>query len=203
MINAQAFTESWFSSHILVCDGSMFLDSMRQVFDKYPFSPKESAHYKNGYTTYFNPQEKLDGYHGVKEFEAFIEKVAVKYFDAIGMNTNCHKPFVSEMWLNRMAKGSSHGKHLHGSAQLCATYYVNADQDASKIVFYNPIANLMEMSGLITEGQAQLPMHHTVTYDPIPGRLLVWPGYLEHEVPENKSNNFRDSVSLNIRLCQR
>jgi hypothetical protein len=37
-----------------------------------------------------------------------------------------------------------------------------------------------------------------VDYEPTPGRLILWDGWLEHEVPLNLADGNRDSISFNI-----
>jgi len=37
-----------------------------------------------------------------------------------------------------------------------------------------------------------------VDYEPAPGRLILWNGWLEHEVPLNAVDGNRDSISFNL-----
>jgi uncharacterized protein (TIGR02466 family) len=102
----------------------------------------------------------------------------------------------SEFWFNVNPPGAYQGKHHHADNLLGGTYYIQVPKDTGAIRFYNPnnFANYKLFSGERTH-----LMKLTADLVPTDGQLLVWPGFLEHEVTTNLSTDgIRISVSWGI-----
>ena len=115
-----------------------------------------------------------------------LDSIAIKYTDI--EITGC--------WGNVAAPGASHSRHSHPNNYLSGVYYVQADEGADKITFHDP----RPVTGLIRPPKiSQTVETAEVTHlDIKPGDLVLFPHWLVHSVPENKSNRERISIAFNI-----
>jgi uncharacterized protein (TIGR02466 family) len=103
---------------------------------------------------------------------------------------------VTGCWANVNAPGLSHNAHNHPNNLLSGVYYVATGKGADVITFLDPRPQVLQV----------LPRFDKATTDnltdinlPTPeGRLLLFPGWLVHGVPANRSNAERVSISFNL-----
>ena len=97
-------------------------------------------------------------------------------------------------WFNIYKKNDYQEFHDHGEHSLSAVYFLksNPKKDA-KLIFKNPIPNSYNMPeyNFINFSQKAI-------YEPVPGRLIIFPSYLEHCVEQQKTNNIRISIAYNF-----
>jgi uncharacterized protein (TIGR02466 family) len=105
---------------------------------------------------------------------------------------------ISNGWTNINRKGNFNAHHCHSKSYLSGVFYVQADEQASPIVFYSPlIAKVMYEP---TYATAIREVAGAVAYKPVVGRCLVFPSWLEHNVPVHQGDKDRISISFNTRL---
>ena len=92
--------------------------------------------------------------------------------------------------------------HSHPTNDLSGVIWLNAPKDSGRIVFVSPFnfKSYKEMSSYTDDFKKSFNIDESYYFNPIAGRILVFPSHLQHEVLENKSNEDRISVSFNIRL---
>ena len=85
---------------------------------------------------------------------------------------------------------------MHADTDISGVFYINAVKDSGKIFFRNPSPNVLyhKLTFLTNEIDSE------VSYLPVVGRMILWPGYLDHMVSKNKSDGERISVTFNIKL---
>lgn len=185
--------EKWFSSDILVADGSEVLDIARNIFDNFDFSKYEKYNYQ---TTYFN-QDDFPDVDGLEKFRDILELAASSLAEQQGVDLEKYRVVITSIWINRMISGGHHSKHAHPASTYSGTFYVNCPNDSSKIRFYNPIENLWAMSmPPISNKSPSSSM--TVEYQPEPGLILIWNSWLLHEVLPYTGTSHRDTISFNF-----
>jgi uncharacterized protein (TIGR02466 family) len=109
------------------------------------------------------------------------------------------RPVCDSLWVNVMAEGGSHTSHLHPNSVLSGTYYVAVPQGAGPIVFEDPrLPMLMAAPPRKKSAPRQFQAHASET--PKAGTLLLWESWLRHEVPLNRAEGHRISVSFNYCL---
>jgi len=159
-------------------------------------SANESFYY-NGKTTHGmgvdlikNPQ--------FKPFTDFIiakghEFLTIQGFDTSPLKLN---PY---FFLNSFQKGSSHPKHVHSQCTLSGIFYLQTPPGSSKIRFYpnQPFRDFFDYFFHVKDPNNWFALSH-YEYDPYPGLLLIWPGWLYHEVPPNNSEEPRISIVFNL-----
>tara|TARA_B100001029_G_C14837075_1_gene326197 strand:- start:45 stop:626 length:582 start_codon:yes stop_codon:yes gene_type:complete len=99
-------------------------------------------------------------------------------------------------WLNINGQGSYNLRHTHsdGINFLSGTYYVSVPKDSGGIVFHDSKPPIFySMADMRYFGRDQM-----YRIEPKENMLLYFPGWLEHEVEPNNSNEERISISFNL-----
>ena len=95
-----------------------------------------------------------------------------------------------QYWTNINDPGSRNVLHSHQAVQYAAVYYLRAE-DTGDICFYNP--------GNVTENcHATAPWVSVMSYTPKNGDLVLFPGWVPHDIEVNKSSKERLSIAFNI-----
>ena len=105
-------------------------------------------------------------------------------------------------WININKPGDYNVMHSHPTNDLSGVIWLKAPKDSGRIVFVSPFnfKSYREMSSYTDDFKKSFNIDESYYFNPIAGRILVFPSHLQHEVLENKSNEDRISVSFNIRL---
>lgn len=96
-------------------------------------------------------------------------------------------------WMTRMDKNEYAHIHHHGNADLSGVYYFKSNGQDGSLFFESPVkvATTSKCFGHLTS---------RIIYPPEVGRLILFPGWLEHGVLTNTTNNTRVSISFNIKF---
>ncbi len=105
-------------------------------------------------------------------------------------------PTIATCWAMVNGKFAGNTVHMHPHSFLSGVYYVQAAANAGNVFFLDPrLAHVMTMPPVT----AHHPWNYQrVIYKPQPGRLLIFPAWLEHGVEPNGSDSERMSISFNI-----
>jgi uncharacterized protein (TIGR02466 family) len=150
-----------------------------------------------GYTSYgsiTNLAEQSQPFH---RLERIIARHALAFAQALHWDLQGGKPFCDSLWVNVLPPGGAHSSHIHTNAVLSGTYYVNAPEGASPISFEDPRHALM-MAAPPRKAKAPRDQQTYVTFQPRAGTLMLWESWLRHEVPLNRAQSERISVSFNM-----
>ncbi len=108
-----------------------------------------------------------------------------------------HTPLViTGCWANISAPGATHKPHTHPNNYLSGVYCLQADEGARQITFDDPRPQSNIMSPVVREttaenaGQIHLGVQE--------GMLVLFPAWLQHSVPENRSSRDRISIACNV-----
>ena len=143
-----------------------------------------------GYTSYASIDDLAARSKSFAKLEKIIHAHAAIFAKSLQWNLQGGKPICDSMWVNVLPQGGSHTSHIHTNAVLSGTYYVNAPEGASPIVFEDPRHAMMMAA----------PPRKTSIYEsrtPKAGTLMLWESWLRHEVPMNRAEEARISVSFN------
>jgi uncharacterized protein (TIGR02466 family) len=109
-----------------------------------------------------------------------------------------NEPFLGNMWANINPPGGYNRAHTHPNSLWSGVYYVKAPINSGhlKVEDPKPCINISRPK----RKQRQLPKHlwNEVHFEPIAGRLIMFPSWLNHCVDTNQSNDIRISVSFNF-----
>ena len=94
------------------------------------------------------------------------------------------------IWTNVNEVGSKNVIHSHKTDAWAGIYYVQAE-GTGNLMFYNP-------ANLLNECKFNSPFIRNTGIQPKDGMLILWPGWIPHEVIENKSNHQRINIAWGI-----
>jgi len=131
-----------------------------------------------------NPEMNLNSYYEAMDntdesivFKEFINKQLKDVFEK-------HNLKLKNCWVQKYLKNSYHSLHVHDSDEKSFVWFIEGNEKSSPTVFYDV-------------GFPYINTNQSISFKFIPGTLLIFPGFLPHEVRPNKNNN-RLIVSGNV-----
>ena len=111
------------------------------------------------------------------------------------------KLFVSA-WININPPNAFNLKHNHPTSDLSGVLWIKSQKDCGNIIFDSPrsFATHQEIECYNEDFKENNNYFHSFSFNPVAGRIMVFPSHLEHHVDFNNSQEDRISVSFNIRL---
>jgi hypothetical protein len=91
--------------------------------------------------------------------------------------------YTRQSWITLLKEGQRIDSHNHGYVHMSGVYYYSGEENdaRSSICYYNS--------------------HYHWAHSAIPGKILLFPGWLTHGVWFNNSKNSRISLAFNITFC--
>ena len=179
-----------FSTHIFVKDNYLApqrLPAMQQEI--------RNLH-KLGYTNNnWQTGPDLDKSQPFSWFAQDIGKTAFDIFDKL--NYNVQDIEITGMWGNILKTGETHPPHTHSNNFLSGVFYLESDAETG-IIFSDPRPAadvLVPRKKTKTNENSNL-----LSYISKQNRLIIFPSWLVHWVPINKSKRDRISISFNIQI---
>ena len=152
-----------------------------------------------GYTSYASRGDLAGQLPEFTRLEKSIARLAAAFARELHWEMRGLKPVCDSLWVNVMPEGGSHTSHLHPNSVLSGTYYVKVPEGAGPIVFEDPrLPMLMAAPPRKKSAPRQFKVH--VSETPKAGTLMLWESWLRHEVPLNRAEGHRISVSFNYCL---
>jgi uncharacterized protein (TIGR02466 family) len=108
-----------------------------------------------------------------------------------------HEGFeITGCWANVNPDGSPHSTHTHPNNYLSGVYYGKTGPGADSVRFVDPRPQIHQISPRVKK---QGPMNAPQAFVDAPaGRLVLFPAWLAHSVPQNASGHERISVAFNV-----
>jgi len=129
-----------------------------------------------------------------------LHTVLINFFNKI--------PFIKRKigcaaWININKSGDYNIKHSHPGAHLSGVLWIKTPENCGDVEFYSPtyFKDFQLVESYVDEFRNNSNCDHNFFYEPIEGRMLLFPSHLEHQVLESNSNEDRISVSFNIKIC--
>jgi uncharacterized protein (TIGR02466 family) len=149
-----------------------------------------------GYTSFSSNFDLASMVPAFKKLVSELDKHAGAFAKELHWDIRGGKPICDSIWVNVMPEGGSHTSHIHTNAVISGTYYVAVPEGAGPIVYEDPRHALM-MAAPQRLAAAPREMKSHVSETPEAGTVLMWESWLRHEVPLNKADGLRISVSFN------
>lgn len=154
---------------------------------------------KHGYPGYTSFSSNFDLVSMIPAFKTLVkelDKHTSAFAKELHWDIRGGKPICDSIWVNVMPEGGSHTSHIHTNSVISGTYYVSVPQGAGPIVYEDPRHALM-MAAPQRLATAPREMKSHISETPDAGTVLLWESWLRHEVPLNKADGLRISVSFN------
>ncbi len=136
--------------------------------------------------------------HTHTEFQSLSEKimyVSKEYLNELNYIFDDYK--ITDMWATMLPPFNYHGPHSHSNNILSGVFYLKSNESAN-IVFADPRPQAHVLQPKLSNYQINNSAFRA--YPSIVNRLILFPSYLTHHVPVNKSNQNRISVAFNVML---
>ena len=125
---------------------------------------------------------------------------AINYFvgDVLGIVQNFQ---ITTSWINKTDKTEYIDKHSHPNSIISGVYYISTTPKCAPIIFSKPhlYSNITFQNIQLAYSGENKNQYNTDYYgiNPLPGELLMFPSWLEHEVLEQGSEHNRISLAFN------
>lgn len=134
-----------------------------------------------------------------------IDAMAQEVFDDLHYDP-AFAPRIDNMWANVSPRGAFNRMHIHPGVIWSGVYYVQTPPNCGRIYFADPRVQAQMLRPRIdAEGGRQAHNWSEVYYEPVPGRMILFPAWLLHEVEPNLSEaagDDGDRISISFNLYQ-
>jgi uncharacterized protein (TIGR02466 family) len=111
-------------------------------------------------------------------------------------------PVLENVWFNVNSKHNSNMVHMHDASFVSGVFYLKARPGQGKITMYkNMMQDFATMSFANLEKFTPISAS-AISYDPVTGRLIMFPGWLPHGVSANELDEDRVSLSFNVKIIR-
>ncbi len=132
--------------------------------------------------------------------------------DRIGEDQGYDERFglkIGTMWSIINPPGSQNRAHVHPGCLWSGVYYIQAPQGAGQIEFFEPrTAHLMNQPRYKPNQKRAKENWTKVRYEPVPGRMIIFPSWLYHAVDTNMAKGegregHRVIISFNLNQAKK
>jgi len=145
----------------------------------------------NGWHSQTNMQEK-------PEYKALVDLLFSAQAHIYKEELLDNEPHLGNMWANINPPGGFNRPHTHPNSLWSGVYYVKAPKNSGHLKIEDPKPSSLISRPRRKEGQLQTYLWNEVHFEPVAGRLIMFPAWLNHCVDPNQSNDIRISVSFNF-----
>ena len=108
--------------------------------------------------------------------------------------TGLPKLGITISWHNYMQPGGKTIRHRHEFSSVSGAFYIKAVSKTCSLTLHNPLQPYMMMHPKEQQGKYNST---TLSIDAVPGKLIIFPSWLEHETEINTSDQTRLVISFN------
>lgn len=152
--------------------------------------------YLSGYTSYSSITDLAFRSSQFEKLKLWIDTHVEKYARSLEMNLGSGRLEISAFWINIMGQHCTHASHLHPLSTISGTVYLQVPKLSPGIKFEDPRLAMM-MASPPRRLNARPENQRFIEVTPTPGTLVLFESWLKHEVPPNRSEQERISVSFN------
>jgi uncharacterized protein (TIGR02466 family) len=125
----------------------------------------------------------------------FVESAMVEVKEFLTVEDNITFR-VATAWVNFNGKGDYNVKHVHGNSFFSGVYYVKVPENAGQIKISDPNPARVCFYPPYKEAGPHNAFSHN--FDPVEGRVVIFPGYVPHEVTPTMNDEERCSIAFNV-----
>ena len=168
------------------------LDLDHEAITKHTLEHRDK--YWKRYTNYHDPEINKDWRKDLPDREK-MEQAFIKAGEEFVKHTK-RKEFKDgvfiDYWASVYDEGDQHGSHNHPNSLIAGTYYPSIGKESVPIQHEAPYDSFCMHD-------SQHPNERIHTYNPNAGDMLLWPSWLYHRVPIQKTSDARRiAISFNL-----
>jgi uncharacterized protein (TIGR02466 family) len=107
-------------------------------------------------------------------------------------------PVIGNMWANINPPGAYNKPHVHPNCLFSGVYYVKSQPNSGRLRIMDPRQGAQLYMPIRKQGEVPQQLWREGLFEPLGGRIIMFPAWLWHEVEVNNSNDTRISVSFNF-----
>jgi uncharacterized protein (TIGR02466 family) len=133
----------------------------------------------------------------LESLNTYIKDAAKKYFEDISIES---KEFGLYYLFNKIILGGEHSNHAHPHSLLSGVFYLKIPKTAPPIIFNDPRDHYKYIQYPVKFGNSREMYKLLPEYviNPTEGLMLMWPSWLEHQVPKSNCSDERIAVAFNV-----
>ncbi len=152
--------------------------------------------YPGGYTSYASYNELHHFSSTFTDLEKKIRRHVLAYAAALSLDLRGRSVAMTDCWVNIMPPSAAHGLHLHPLAFISGTYYVQTPPGCPGLKFEDPRLDRFMAAPPKRHDAPEAHRPH-ITYPAEAGNVVLFESWLRHEVPANRVDSERISISFN------
>lgn len=149
-----------------------------------------------GYTSYASLDDLPWRFPVFKALQKILDRQVVDFAKALEFDLGGGKLKMDSFWVNLLPPGGFHAAHIHPNSVISGTFYVEIPKGAAALRIEDPRHQMM-MAAPPRKARAARELQPFVSLEPRPGTLFLWESFLRHDVPMNRGESERISVSFN------
>ena len=153
-----------------------------------------------GYTSYSSLNDLPWRFPIFGALEKALDKHVAAFCKDLCFDLGDRKLKCDSLWINILGEGGMHASHIHPHSVISGTTYVAMPAGTSALKLEDPRLPMMMNAPLRTKKAGQ-ELQSFVYVIPAVGEVLLWESWLRHEVPLNRAEGNRISVSFNYVLA--
>lgn len=155
-----------------------------------------SKNYPGGYTSYASMNELQRFSSTFEGLEKKLTRHVLAFARSLEMDLRGRAVRMTDCWVNIMPPSAAHSLHLHPLAFISGTYYVATPRGCPGLKFEDP--RLERFMAAPPRLPGARPAHKThIVYPAQAGQVILFESWLRHEVPANRVDAERISISFN------
>ena len=184
--------ELWFPTQIYIKDFNIDNEQLAQHIVNW--SKQDNGLQK----TNVNGWHSTADMHTKQEYKNLVEQLFHMQFEIYKEECLDSEPFLGNMWANINPPGGFNRPHIHPNSLWSGVYYIKTPKNCGHLKIEDP--KTISLMTVPRRTNKPLPKHlwKEVHYEPIAGRCIMFPSWLNHTVDVNQSNDIRISVSFNF-----
>ncbi|QCI63388.1 TIGR02466 family protein [Phreatobacter stygius] len=149
-----------------------------------------------GYTSYASLNDLPWRFPVFKALAKQLDRHVQVFAKDLAFDLSGKKLTLDSLWVNVLPEGGFHAAHIHPHSVISGTYYVTMPKGAAALKLEDP-RHAMMMAAPPRKKSAPRELQAFVSVEPQPGTVLLWESFLRHEVPVNRAEDERISISFN------
>jgi len=155
-----------------------------------------------GYISTYGNQSAAEEQHNdlrLINFNKFLKQTALKYFSDHMVDAS-HWKFTPYYLWNKITKTGAHPTHSHPGSILSGCFYLQIPKQASPIIFNDPRSyqHHVQYPTVFGDTSQKYKLLPEYVLNPTEGMILMWPSWLQHEVPNSVIESERIVVAFNL-----
>ena len=149
-----------------------------------------------------------DDLHKREEYRLLTNRIlgsAQRIYDDLGYDPEYQAAYAN-MWAIIHPKYGYNRNHTHPNSLWSGVYYVQVPPDSGRIWFTDPRAqSMVSIPRYVSDQPRQPESWSEVYYEPVEGRMILFPAWLVHEVEPNMSEadgQAGDRIAISFNLLQ-